>query len=98
MEDVTLFFLRPQGKPKIWGKEADGTRVCRWENPVGSRTEVRGERGEGWRILRRDDRGEVTREVSLRGPFVRGLPFHMELRASSPASYTLRMTRIQPAP
>ena len=98
MEDVALLLLPPRGKPETWGKEADGTRVCRWESPDGSRTEVRGEMGKGWRILRRDDRGEVIREVSLSGPFVQGLPFHMELRASKPASYTLRMTRVQPAP
>jgi len=98
MEDVTLLFLPPPGRPKTWGKEADGTRVCRWESPDGFRTEVRGSTDHGWRILRRDDRGEVTREVSLNGPFAQGLPFHLELRASKPASYRLRMTLLQPAP
>jgi len=98
MEDVTLLFLPPQGRPKTWGKEADGTWVCRWESPDGSRTEVRGSMDHGWRILRRDDQGEVTREVSLNGPFVQGLAFHLELRASKPASYRLRMTLVQAAP
>jgi len=98
MEDVTLLFLPPQGRPKTWGKEADGTWVCRWESPDGFRTEVRGSMDHGWRILRRDDQGEVTKEVSLIGPFVQGLAFHLELRASKPASYRLRMTLVQAAP
>jgi len=98
MEDVTLLFLPPQGRPKTWGKEADGTWVCRWESPDGSRTEVRGSMDHGWRILRRDDQGEVTREVSLNGPFIQALASHMELRASKPASYRLRMTLVQAAP
>jgi len=98
MEDVTLLFLPPQARPTAWGKEADGTRICRWEGPDGSRTEVRGSMDYGWRILRRDDQGEVTREVSLNGPFVQGLASHMELRACKPASYRLRMTLLQAAP
>ena len=98
MEDVTLLFLPPQGRPKTWGKEADGTWVCRWESPDGSRTEVRGSMDHGWRILRRDDRGEATREISLNGPFVQSLASHMELRASKPASYRLRMTLLQVGP
>jgi hypothetical protein len=98
MEDVTLLFLPPQVRPTTWGKETDGTRICRWEGPDGSRTEVRGSMDRGWRILRRDNQGEVTREVSLSGPFVQGLASHVELRASKPASYILRMTLLQASP
>jgi len=98
MEDVALLFLPPQVRPTTWGKEADGTRICRWEGPDGSCTEVRGSMDHGWRILRRDDQGEVIREVSLNGPFVQGLASHMELRAFKPASYRLRMTLLQAAP
>jgi hypothetical protein len=98
MEDVTLLFLPPQARPTTWRKEADGTRICRWESHDDSCIEVRGSMDHGWRILRRDDQGEVTREISLNGPFVQGLAFHMELRASKPTSYRLRMTLLQAAP
>jgi hypothetical protein len=98
MEDVTLLFFPPQARAATWGKEADGTWICRWESLDDSCTEVRGSMDRGWRILRRDDRGEVTREISLNGPFVQGLAFHMELRAAKPASYRLRMTLLQMAP
>jgi hypothetical protein len=98
MEDVALLFLPPQVRPTIWGKAADGTRICRWESPDGCRTEVWESMDRGWRIQHRDDQGEVTREVSLKGPFVQGLASHMELRASKPASYRLRMTLLQASP
>jgi hypothetical protein len=98
MEDVTLLFLPPQVRPTTWGKETGGTKICRWEGPGGSRTEVRGSMDHGWRIQHRDDQGEVTREVSLKGPFVQGLASHMELRAFKPASYRLRMTLLQASP
>ena len=98
MEDVALLFLPPQVKPEIWGKEADGTQICRWGGPDGSYTEVRGSMESNWRIQRRDDQGKVTKEVFLKGPFVQGFASHMELRASKPASYRLRMTLLQVVP
>jgi hypothetical protein len=98
MEDVTLLFLCPQGKPASWTKKGDGTRTCLWEGPDGSRTEIKGSMELGWRILRQDDQGDVTREVSLNGPFLQGLASHLELRAFKPASYKLRMTLLQAAP
>jgi hypothetical protein len=98
MEDVTLLFLSPPGKPASWGKREDGTRTCLWESPDGSRTQIKGSMELGWRILRHNDRGDVTREVSLNGPFVHGLASHMELRAFKPASYKLRMTLVQAPP
>jgi 23S rRNA maturation-related 3'-5' exoribonuclease YhaM len=52
----------------------------------------------GWRILRRDKYREVIKEVILKGPFVKGLASHVELRTFEPASYTLRMTLVQPSP
>ena len=98
MEDVTLLFLPPQGKPTGWGKETDGTMICNWEGPDDSDTEITGSMESGWRILRRDKYREVIKEVVLKGPFVNGLASHVELRASEPASYTLRMTLVQPSP
>jgi len=98
MEDVILLFLCPQGKPASWGKRGDGTRICLWEGPDSSRTEIKGSMERGWRILRQDDQGDVTREVSLNGPFVHGLASHLELRAFKPAPYKLRMTLVQAAP
>ena len=52
----------------------------------------------GWRILRQDKKGEVIKEIVLKGPFVNGLASHVELRTFEPASYTLRMTLVQPSP
>jgi hypothetical protein len=98
MEDVSLLFLPPQGKPAAGRKREDGTWTCLWEGPDGSRTQIKGSLEHGWRITHQDDQGDVTREVSLQGPFVRGLAAQMELRAFKPASYKLRLTLIQPAP
>jgi hypothetical protein len=98
MDDVSLIFLCPQGKPGLWRKKGDGTQTCLWESPDGLRTEVKGSMELGWRILRQDNQGGVTREVSLNGPFVQGLASHLELRAFQPASYKLRMTLLQAAP
>jgi hypothetical protein len=98
MEDVTLLFLPPRVKPTTWGKETDGTMICKWEGPDDSRTEITGSMESGWRILRRDKHGEVIKEVVLDGPFVNGLASHMELRAFKPASYRLRMILLQAIP
>jgi hypothetical protein len=98
MEDVTLLFLPPQARPTTWGKETDGTRICNWEGPDSSRIEVRGSMDTGWRILRRDNQGKVTKEISLNGPFVRGLASHVELRTFKPTAYKLRMDLLQAFP
>jgi hypothetical protein len=98
MEDVTLLFLPPQGKPAIWGKETDGTMFCKWEGPKGSRIEIKGSTESGWQILSRDKYGEVIKEVVLNGPFVNGLASRMELHAFKPASYRLKITLVQPSP
>ena len=98
MEDVTLLFLPPRVKPTGWEKKTDGAMICNWEGPDDSDTEVTGSMERGWRILRRDKYREVIKEVVLKGPFVNGLASHVELRASEPAPYTLRMTLVQPSP
>lgn len=98
MEDVSLLFLRPRAKPTGWEKKTDGTMICNWKGPDHSDTEVTGSTESGWRILRRDKYREVIKEVILTGPFVSGLASHVELHASEPAPYTLRMTLVQPSP
>jgi hypothetical protein len=98
MENVSLLSLPPRLKPTGWRKETDGTMLCRWEGPDDSRTEVTGSMESGWRILHRDKSREVIKEVILKGPFVNGLPSQVELHASEPAPYTLRMTLVQPSP
>jgi hypothetical protein len=98
MEDVTLLFFPPQARPTTWKKKTDGTKVCQWEDPYGFRTEVKGSMDTGWRIKYKDRRGEVIKEVFLSGPFVNGLASRIELNATQPASYQLRMTLIQPSP
>ena len=98
MEDVKTLFLPPPGKPERWGRTADGTRICVWEGPDGFRMEVRGSKDQDRQILLRDNLGEVIKEVSLKGPFVNGLASHMELRASKPVPYKLKMTLLQISP
>lgn len=94
IEDVSLLFLSPPGKPTIWGKETNGTITCKWENSENS-TEITGLMDKSWRILRRDKYGEVTKKIVLSGPFLNGLASRIEYRAFKPAPYTLRMTLIQ---
>jgi hypothetical protein len=98
MEDVSLLFLPPQVRPAGWEKKTDGTMICHWKGPDNSHTEVTGSKEGGWRILRRDRYREVIKEVILKGPFVNGLASQVELRASEPAPYALRMTLVQPSP
>jgi hypothetical protein len=98
MEDVALLFLPPQVKPRIWGKESNGTMSCKWKDADGSHTELTGSMEAGWRILRQDKKGKVIKEMFLNGPFVNGLASRIELRAFEPAPYRLRMTLLQPAP
>jgi len=98
MEDVTLLFLSPQGKPATWRKETDGTMICKWEGPDKSHTKITGSMESSWRILRRDKRGKVIKEVVLNGPFANGLASRVELRAFKPTSYRLRMTLVQQSP
>ena len=98
VEDVSLLFLPPKAKPTTWGKETNGTMICKWEGPDNSHTEITGSMDRGWRILRRDKYGEVAKEVALNGPFLNGLASHVEYRAFKPVAYTLRMTLIEASP
>ncbi len=97
MEDVSLLFLPPQGKPTTWGKETNGKVICKWENPDNS-TEITGSMDSGWRILRQNKKGKVVKEIISIGPFVNGLASRIELRAFKPTPYRLRMTLVQPSP
>ena len=98
MEDVAFLFFPPSGSAASWGKAVDGTRVCLWGDPDGFQTEIMETPDQGWQILRRDNQGQATQKVSLKGPFVHGLASHMELRVLRPVSYTLKMTLVQSGP
>jgi hypothetical protein len=98
MEDVALLFLPPRINPRTWGKEPDGSMICKWEDADESRTEITGSMKNGWRILRQNKKGNVIKEIFLNGPFVNGLASRIELRAFKPAPYRLRMTLVQPSP
>lgn len=95
MEDVRLLFFSPPGELVSGSKGDDGASACLWESPDQSQTEIRGSMDFGWRMVRRDKDGEMTREVLLKGPFVNGLAAHIELRALKPAPYNLRLTLVQ---
>jgi hypothetical protein len=98
MEDVSLLFLAPQGKPTAWAKETDGTMICNWEDRDDCHTEISGSMESGWRILRQNKKGKIIKEIVLKGPFFNGLASRVELRAFKPAPYSLRMTLVQPSP
>jgi hypothetical protein len=98
MEDVSLLFLPPQGRPSKWGRTMDDSRVCYWDWPGGSVTEITVSVDHECRIMRLDDQGRVLREIFLLGPFNQGLASQMELRASGPAGYILKLTLLQRAP
>ena len=95
MEDVTFLFLPPKAKPISWGKETDGTMICKWETPDNSHTEVMGSMERGWSILRRDKYGELTKEAILNGPFLNGLASRAELRAFKPTTYRINIILLQ---
>jgi hypothetical protein len=98
MEDVSLLFLPPQGKPTAWAKETDGTMICNWEDRDDSHTEISGSMDNGWRILRQNKNGKVIKEIVLNRPFVNGLASRIELGAFKPTPYRLSMTLVQPSP
>lgn len=98
MEDVAFLFFAPLGSPASWGKDQDGSRVCRWVDPDGFQTEIRETPDQGWRILRRDNQDQAAKKVSLTGPFVQGLASHLELEVLNPVSYKLKMNLLQPGP
>ncbi len=97
IEDVSLLFLPPAGRPKTWKKEANGKMICKWKDPEHS-TEIMGSMEDGWQIVRRDNDGDVTKEVFLSGPFISGVASRIEFRAFQPATYTLKMNLIQTSP
>lgn len=97
IEDVSLLFLPPAGRPKAWEKEANGKMICKWENPEHS-TEIVGSMENGWQIVRRDRYGDVTKEVFLSGPFLNGVASRIKFRAFQPTTYTLKMSLILSSP
>jgi len=98
MEDVSLLFLPPQIEPAGWRKEMDGTMVCEWQSAGDSHTDITGSMDGGWRILRRNKKGKVIKELVLNGLFVNGLASRVELCAFEPPRYRLRMTLIETSP
>jgi hypothetical protein len=98
MDDVGLLFLFPGGKLTTGSKKSDGTMMCRWRRPDGSSVEITGSVHAGWLILGRAKNGNINREAFLKPPFLNGLASYMDLRASRPASYRLRMTLLEAAP
>ena len=95
MEDVSLLFLPPEGRPSKWGRRADGAILCQWESPDGSRREIT--LSTVRKISVRDSHGDLVKEALLRPPFVEGLASRVELRAYKPAPYRLMMTLLHGA-
>lgn len=93
MEDVSFLFLAPEAAPSKWGRTADGSVLCRWENPDGSRKEV--SCSAVVKITLQDRYGDLIKEVLLKGPFVKGLAPKVELRVYKPAPYRLKMTLLR---
>jgi len=98
MNDVAFLFLSPSISPNHWGRAADGTRLCFFEELDGFQTEVRRSPDQDWQILRRNDQGQLIKKVSLKRPFVQGLSSSLDLESFNPISYKLKMILIPQRP
>ena len=96
MDDVSFLFLAPESAPSKWGRTADGAVLCRWENPDGSRKEIRSQTAV--KITLQDRHGDTIKEALLKGPFVNGLAPKVELQVYKPAPYKLKMTLLRGTP
>ena len=96
MEDVSFLFLAPEARPSKWGRTADGSVLCRWANPDGSRKEV--SCSAVVKITLQDRDGDLLKEALLKGPFVKGLAPEVELQVYKPSPYRLKMTLIRGTP
>ncbi len=96
MEDVGFLFLTPEARPSKWGRTADGAVLCRWENPDGSRKEIRC--STAVKIMLLDRHGDLIKEALLDGSFVKGLAPQVELQVYKPAPYRLKMILLRGTP
>jgi len=96
MEDVGFLFLAPGARPSQWGRTADGAALCRWEEPDGSRKEIRF--ATAVRIVLLDRHGDLVKEALLHGSFVKGLAPQVELQVYRPAPYRLKMILLRGTP
>jgi len=96
MEDVGFLFLAPEASPSKWGRAADGAVLCRWENPDGSRKEIRC--STAVKIMLLDRHGDLIKEALLHGSFVKGLAPQVELQVYKPAPYRLKMILLRGTP
>jgi len=96
MEDVSLLFLPPRGRPSKWGRAEDGAVLCQWESPTGYQKQIRLSTVKT--ISFRDKHGDLVKEAVLSAPFVKGLASQMELRAQKPSPYRLKLTLLSRTP
>jgi hypothetical protein len=93
MDDVSFLFFAPKAKPSKWGRTKDGAVLCRWENPDGSRKEIRC--STAVKIALVDRHGDLIKEALLHGTFVKGLAPQVELQVHKPAPYRLKMNLLR---
>ena len=96
MEDVSLLFFPPRGRPSKWGRAEDGAVLCQWETPTGYQEQIRLSTVKT--ISFRDTHGDLVKEAVLSAPFVKGLASQMELRAQKPSPYRLKLTLLSRTP
>jgi len=95
IEDVELIFFAPEGRPSESGRTADGSFVWRWMGPFGPFKEIIKVTDDRWKISLWNDQGRVMREVWLTRRLTQNLASQVELHASGPNGYTLKMVLLQ---
>lgn len=98
IEDVKCIFLAPEGPPSESGKAPDGSLVCRWMGDRGPIVEIVKRSGERWKLSILNDRGGIDREIRFTRGAGQNLPSYVELHASGPKGYTLKMFLLQASP
>lgn len=97
MRDVRFIFILPSGAPKIAGRLADGSSVCRYQDSFGRTIDVIVHPGRGWEVEQYSAFGKKLRSLKI-DTLKNGIPDMLEFEAFSPKSYALHMTLISAEP
>jgi hypothetical protein len=97
MRDVRFIFIFPAGKPNATGRLDDGSSVCRYQDTVGTTTDVIARPGLGWEVDQYSVLGKRLRSLKI-DPLQNGVPGSLEFEALSPKPYALHMKLISAEP
>jgi hypothetical protein len=100
MRDLQLIFFKPAGNKIQYGKLADGSPTCRYQERSGENTDVVILADHGWEINHYDAKHRRTRTIKASPPITPNLknqwlpPKQLELQANGIFKYTLKMDLI----